>query len=249
MKKNSYLLGILGGLIGGFIACIPWILVYIYGEMILSALAIIIALGVLKGYQLFKGKIDNKLPIIIVIISCVCVTISTILIIPCLLLSTENILVNFDNLSKVYSSTPFMSAMIKDYIISLVFTFLGIAGVVKNVKKQIEEGKTENIKIEFNNLSSEELKKENEKIKKQFLKLNATDKYSAVKKDQINSDAKYFNNLKRAGIIKKYKNKYYYSQNDEKRPFVRFLKIYFKAMLIILIIFIPIFMLLILFSK
>lgn len=248
MKKNSYLSGILGALIGGFIATIPWILVYIYSEMIFSALAIIIALGVLKGYQLFNGKIDNKLPIIIIIISCLCVTVSTILVIPCLLLSTENIPVTLDNLSRVYSYSQFMNAMIKDYIISLVFTFLGIAGVVKNVKNQIEEGKTENIKVEFNNLSSQELKKENEKIKKQFLKLNATDKYNAVEKKQINSDAKCFNNLKRAGIIKKYKDKYYYSENDEKRPFVRFLKIYFKVLLIIIIIFIPIFILLMLFS-
>ena len=67
-KNESYISGIIGGLIGGLIASIPWILMYVYGNMILSLLAIVIAIGVLKGYQLFKGKVDNKLPIIIIII-------------------------------------------------------------------------------------------------------------------------------------------------------------------------------------
>ena len=58
-ENKSYIKGILGGVIGGIIATIPWILMYVYGEMILSLLAILIAMGVLKGYQLFKGKVDN----------------------------------------------------------------------------------------------------------------------------------------------------------------------------------------------
>ena len=81
-EKRGYIRGILGGLIGGFIASVPWILMYVYGNMILSLLAIIIAIGVLKGYQICKGKIDNKLPVIIIVISLLCVTVSTLLIIP-----------------------------------------------------------------------------------------------------------------------------------------------------------------------
>ena len=51
METNKkYLPGIIGALLGGLIASIPWILMYVYGEMMLSLLAIIIALGALKGY-------------------------------------------------------------------------------------------------------------------------------------------------------------------------------------------------------
>ena len=57
---KSFALGALGALIGAFVASIPWILMYLYGNMILSALAIIIAIGALKGYQILKGPIDKS---------------------------------------------------------------------------------------------------------------------------------------------------------------------------------------------
>ena len=68
-KEKGYLMGILGATIGGFIASLPWILVYVYGNMIFSLLALPIALGAWKGYQLLKGKQDGKLPYIVAIIS------------------------------------------------------------------------------------------------------------------------------------------------------------------------------------
>lgn len=251
MEENkSYILGIIGGLIGGIIATIPWILVYIYGNMILSLLALIIALGVLKGYQLFKGKVDDKLPMIIVIISFICITISTFIIIPILLMNKENIIVNIDNFKSLYDYSPFISAIIRDYAISLIFTFLGISGVVKNVRKQIDDGE-EDIKVPIikDNLNS----KNNEyvdNIKQVFIKLNAINKYSAITKDKIfdeGIDKITFNRLKTAGIIKKYKGNFYYSLSDEKSPFKRFLKIYFKICLIMILFLIIVFGLIILF--
>ena len=160
-KSKSYVLGVIGGLIGGFIATIPWIMMYVYGEMILSLLAIIIALGVLKGYQLFKGKVDKKLPIIIVVISVISVTVATLLIIPCLLLIKDGEAASIENLKILYQYDEFVGAIIKDYAISVVFTFLGISGVIANVKKQINEGNTENIK---GTLSKKEQKNSEEKI-------------------------------------------------------------------------------------
>ena len=163
-ENKNYVTGILGGLIGGFIATIPWILMYVYGNMILSLLAIIIAIGVLKGYQLCKGKVDKKLPIIIIVISLICVTISTLLIIPILLLIKEGQAGSIENLQTLYNYEPFMQAIMKDYAISVVFTFLGISGVVSNVKKQINDGETENIKATIKNESN---KKEKSKQKKE----------------------------------------------------------------------------------
>ena len=144
-EKRGYITGILGGLIGGFIASVPWILMYVYGNMILSLLAIIIAIGVLKGYQICKGKIDNKLPVIIIVISLLCVTVSTLLIIPLLLLGKEGLEVSLQNLQTLYAYDQFMAAIMKDFAVSVIFTVLGISGVVANVKKQISEGAEGNI--------------------------------------------------------------------------------------------------------
>lgn len=147
MKTNKkYLPGIIGALIGGLIASIPWILMYVYGEMILSILAVVIALGALKGYQILKGKIDNKLPIIISIISIVCVTISTLVIIPFLLLAKEGIETSLENFEMLYYYEPFLKGIIKDYVISLIFTFLGISGVIGHIKKQVYDAQKTEIK-------------------------------------------------------------------------------------------------------
>lgn len=235
-EKKNYMVGVIGALIGGLVASIPWILMYVYGEMILSALAIIIALGALKGYQLLKGKIDGKLPTIIIIVSVICVTISTLLIIPCLLMAKEGMEVSVESLERLYRYNKFSNAIMKDYIVSLLFTFLGVGGVVKNIKKQVYEGKEE-IKINFNNTLNNEQK---EIIKNAFIKQNALDKYHAVPKENIlseleSSDLKLlFNTLKNQQIIKKYKGKYYYSLQNEKSVLRRFLILYAKIMAIII---------------
>lgn len=237
-ERKNYMVGVIGALIGGLIASIPWILMYVYGEMILSALAIIIALGALKGYQLLKGKIDGKLPTIIIIVSVICVTISTLLIIPCLLMAKEGMEVNVENLERLYRYNKFSNAIMKDYIVSLLFTFLGVGGVVKSIRKQVYEGKEE-IKIDFNNTLNNEQK---EIIKNTFIKQNALDKYHAVPKENIlseleSSDLKLlFNTLKNQQIIKKYKGKYYYSVQNEKSVLRRFLILYAKIMAIVILI-------------
>ena len=211
---------------------------YVYGNMILSLLAIIIALGVLKGYQLFKGKVDDKLPVIIIVISIICVTVSTLIIIPLLLIAKEGEVVSIDNLKVLYDYQPFVDAIIKDYIISLLFTFLGISGVVANVRKQVSEGTKENIKVEFTN---KEFKENKELIKQEFLKLNATDKNSAVEKEQILNELDIinakgiFNNLILQGIIKKHNKKYYFSLKEEKNSVMRFIKLYIKIFVWILL--------------
>lgn len=58
--KVAYLTGILGAIVGGAIATIPWVLVYIYGGMMFSILAALIAADELYGYKIAKGKITKK---------------------------------------------------------------------------------------------------------------------------------------------------------------------------------------------
>lgn len=143
-EKNSNLfLGILGAVIGGFIGAIPWVAMYVYGDMILSLLAIIIALGAQFGYKLFKGPVDKKLPWIIAVISIIVVVVSTLFVIPSLLMINEKIAFSFENLKILYEYEPFKNAILKDLAVSIIFTLLGISGTFAQLKKQVSENKTE----------------------------------------------------------------------------------------------------------
>ena len=101
-KTGSYLTGIIGAIIGGIIATIPWILVYVYGNMMLSILAAIIAGGEFLGYKICKGKIDKKLPIIIMVIAVIIVMVTTLAIIPALLIQKQGLPVSITNVQKLW---------------------------------------------------------------------------------------------------------------------------------------------------
>ncbi len=134
----DYVKGIIGGILGGLVASIPWILIYIYGNMILSVLAFIIAFGVNYGYRLLKGKVDKHLPLIITITSIAIVVVVTTVIIPLLLLQKEGYYANFYNLQLLYSDSTYVTAVLKDLVISVIFTFLGISGIVRQIKDEVE---------------------------------------------------------------------------------------------------------------
>ncbi len=223
-SKGSYLTGILGAIVGGAIATIPWVLVYIYGGMMFSILAALIAAGELYGYKIAKGKITKKLPIILMVIALIIVTVTTLVIIPTLLIAKEGIAVNLTNISRLYENGEFATAMMKDFIISLIFTILGASIVTANIKKQLENNDGQDVKLNFNNKEkANEIKKATiELIKPIFIKYEATEQGKAMLKDEVIAEiddkrkAKYsFNYLKQMGIIKKYKGKYYYSEDDE----------------------------------
>lgn len=63
--RENYIKGILGALIGGILFSLPWVLVYVYLNYILSLLAAVIALGAFTFYKLFGGMVDKKTPLII----------------------------------------------------------------------------------------------------------------------------------------------------------------------------------------
>lgn len=213
--EKSYAKGILGAILGGLVASLPWILAYVYGNMIIAALAIIIAIGALKGYQILNGKVDKKLPIIIAIVSLLCVTISTLVIIPLLLLLKEGVGASLTNLELLYSDSEFFAALMGDYIISVLFTILGMSGVIKTIKTEIENSKDkDNIKVEIGNGT----KQDREKIIQYFLTKNAVDTNTATEIEEtaeLNENA--LASLIQNAVIVKKGDKYYYSfENDEK---------------------------------
>jgi len=217
-KQKGYLLGIVGALIGGLIGTIPWIILYVYANMIYSLLAFIVAMAALKGYELFKGKIDKKLPYIIGTISIICITIATLVIIPNLLLVKEIGTTSLANFKLLYADSEFAGAIIGDYIMSLLFTILGISGFFASIKKQVNNG-SQKIDLNYNeNAVSDE---DRTQIKEIFVKYNALDKHNAISKETLlreNEDLEEkINYLVSIGIIKIYKKDYYYNEKNENK--------------------------------
>lgn len=242
-KKTSYITGILGAILGGAIASIPWVLMYVYGNMILSLLAIIIGAGAFYGYKLCKGKMDVKLPMIIMIISIVVVTIITFAVIPLLLLKHNGYYVSMENLKTLYQNSEWFSAIIRDYIISVVFTVLGASVVTSSIKKQLLAN-SENITLDLSNQGEQQKLKNDaiEVIKPIFEKYNAVDKENTMTKEEVLAETEepsgkiYFSFLKNSGIIKKVKGKYYYSVEDEDKKQKRKVNVWFIITTIILVI-------------
>lgn len=239
-KNENLLLGIVGGCIGGAIATIPWVVMYVYGNMILSLLAIIIAMGVLFGYKKFHGPMNKSLPWIIAIISVVAVVIATLLVIPGLLLVKEGLSFNINNIKLLYAYEPFKTAIIKDLMISVLFTFLGISGTISSVKKQVSEGKE--VKININgNLTTEKMQNNMNIAKEAFSHFHAMDKANAVAKERILEEmhvenaTQIFNTLKLQQVIKKYRGNYYFSEKAANSVWHRFIGLYGKVLLWVLV--------------
>ncbi len=222
-KDGNFLLGVILSLIGGTIASIPWVLVYVYGNMIYSVLAIIIALGAFYGYKISKAKIDKKVPVIIAIESIICVTVATLVVIPILLVAKEGLGISTESLKYLYSNEEFKAAIIQDYIVSFVFTILGISGIIANLNRQIKNGvDSKEIKVMANEpeVSEEAI----QKIKETFVKFNAMDEMHTITKKEVlneievNDKELMFNYLQNRGIIKKKKGKFYFSEEAEQNP-------------------------------
>lgn len=135
MKKNNAL-GILGALIGAILFSIPWIITYIYLNYILSLLAMVIAFGSFYFYKLFGGEVTKKTSIVVTISSLVSITLATFVFIPLCLMLKENIAINAENISLVYQNSEFIGALVGDYLVSLLFTFLGIGGIIRSINQQ-----------------------------------------------------------------------------------------------------------------
>ena len=223
VNKSNYITGILGAIVGGFIGAVPWILAYIYGNMMIAILAIFIAGGAYYGYKICKGKVTKKLPIIIMLISIIIVALTSLLIIPVILLHTEGLNVNTETIKYLYQDSEFTAAILKDTIIAVVFTIIGGGVITANIKKELEEGTIENKeqnKEEFEKLKQEAIKQ----IKPIFEKYNAISKEHTIEKIELEAeleekgiDKNLLDILKSVEIVKKEKGKLYYVLENENK--------------------------------
>ena len=160
--NNGYIFGIIGSILGGLVASLPWIIMYVYVEMMWSFMAFLIGYGAFLGYKLFKGKMDIKVPYIIGIVSIIVIIFTTLYVIPALLIIKEGLTPNFEILSLLYSNSEFKSAIIKDLIFAVLFTVLGVSGIFKTLKSQAKNGEELTLKktLKEEKVSKEEPKEE-----------------------------------------------------------------------------------------
>lgn len=230
-KKGSYITGTIGAILGGAVASIPWILVYSFGNMIVAALALLIAGGAFLGYKLFRGRIGKGLPAIITLVSIIVVTVVTLVVCPIILMAKEGVEVSVFNLKMLYSSSEMKAAIVQDLMMSLLFTGLGIASIVRSISIQIKKGASAE-KLQFNtNAVMEEQRKDIKekvaKIKEICTSLNCMSKEKTVTKQEIMNELEmthnierkkakqYFSIIKAAKLLRKHKGKYYYDETDE----------------------------------
>ena len=215
-KEKKYIFGIIGGFILGLVFSILTTAAYIYTDFI-GILGAIFFLGIFEyfGYKIFQGKIDKKMPWIIMGLSIVNVLIMSFMIIPVALLVKSNIQFSFKEAVNLYKNSSISLNIVQDCLLSLVLSLLVsyAIGTVINKKVMLNVNK---VKL----FSSDNKEKQEYKevainaTKSIFEKLEATDEAKAVKKEDLieqinNKNAKeYINYLYSLRIIKKYKGKY-----------------------------------------
>ena len=138
--QGSYVTGTIGAIIGGAIASLPWVLVYVYGNMIVAILAVLIALGAFYGYKIAKGKMGKGLPAIIAIVSVGIIVLLTTIICPLVILADLGVEPSFETIQRVYEDEKMASAIMQDALVSIAFTIIGIAGTIKSMRMQIKAG-------------------------------------------------------------------------------------------------------------
>lgn len=235
-KQGSYFTGTIGAILGGLVGAVPWIIAYIYGNMMLSILAVVIAIGEFYGYKLFKGKIDKKLPIILMVIAIITVSFTILFMIPAIMIYQHGMAVSVDSLKYVYSLEDFSSGIIRDLLISVLFTLLGARVVTSNIRKQLNQGTGEELKIKLGGELEEKRKQSIEVIKPIFEKYGAMDQEHTMMQEEVlaeiedkNKALMSFINLKQCGAIKKHKGKFYYCEKNEGTKDIKALKTFWKV--------------------
>ena len=246
--KTNYGKGILGGLVFGILASIPWILIYVFAGMFVAYLGALIGLGVIFGYKSFVNKIDKKMTVIVSIIILFIVIVNAMVVIPGILLVQNGIPLSFTNLILLYQIEGILPELVKDLLMSIVFAGLGAFPYISSINLQL---KNKNPNAEINPLynSSSLMLNYFKDIREYFESKSATDEKHAISiSDDLHFNEIAFKNLKISKSLVEVDGLYYYDLekgikfeedyiklvNKNNKPFSK----KFFIILIILIIFI-----------
>ncbi len=145
-KPNNYLMGALGAGLFALIGAVIWVILGVATNSIFGYIAILVAFLAGFGYNKFGGK-NDKMKIIIPAIVTVVILLISLFIIYYVILSNEmskyNINGNvFEMLGFLFENdADFKGGVIKDIIITLVFSGIGILGSYSYLKKGMHNKK------------------------------------------------------------------------------------------------------------
>lgn len=213
--KKSYLKGVIGAIMGGIIGAIPWVGFSVFNNTMYAILTALIGIGAVKGYELLNGKISKATPWIIGIICLVVITLSNFVFIPLVLFIRDDVAISMANLSLFYDKM--IRDLLADYIVGIIFTFLGVSGIIKQMSTQIKTngGNPDDVKI--NLLGNNNV--ETDKIKEYFLKKKAVSPTSAIELTGAEklSDQMIDLLLGNKTLVLTSDNKYYYDEAREEK--------------------------------
>lgn len=137
METKRYILAILGGILGGLIASIPWLCLLIFGSVSLSILAFLIPMGVNYGYRKCKGRVNKKLPNITIFTSIIVFLIIILLVLPIWELVLLELPISFKTIKETIFSTSYWRDFGRIIIIAFVFLISGVIKTVNDIKHEI----------------------------------------------------------------------------------------------------------------
>jgi len=126
METTRYIKASIGGLLGGILFSLPWLLIEFFSPISIPFFAFLIAPGVNKGYRKFKGRVNKQLPKFIVGISVLVLILIYFVIFPLTTGSLSSVL-----------AVGYWQVMMRGTIISLVCAIVGIYKTVEDILFEI----------------------------------------------------------------------------------------------------------------
>lgn len=142
MHKKNCLFGIIGSLVMTLLLLGLVVITNVFASNISFFLTILIPFSIYFGYRIFNGKISKKVLVIMIIVSVICLLITTLVLIPLLDMYQVGISLSFNNFRRIYINEETKNAILNNAVLSFSFaiisnilTFVMGLSDIKNSKK------------------------------------------------------------------------------------------------------------------
>ncbi|MBQ0134965.1 MAG: hypothetical protein KBS46_07560 [Clostridiales bacterium] len=148
-QRGSYLLGILGALLGMIAGCLPSVLTILFTQTVYALLVALIPIGSYYGYKLLGGRM-NKTPLILSILSSVLgVFVLNVLVVAGTLVKEIgfSLVEAFPVSLSLMTDPEFRSLLVSDSLTYLLFAALGLLWSWRFISRTAESNVTDAVKL------------------------------------------------------------------------------------------------------